>query len=201
MFFTVHELNVFSMTENIEYLISMDCDELLAPDRVLHNGKIVTVDADNSIHEAVAIKNSRIIAVGSDDEIKTLTVRAQQHGIRVCVHSIGDRAIDIALDAFEEAQKQYPRDEMRHRIEHNSICTPKQLKRIKELHAAPASSIGYMWSIGDDYYENFGVERVRWCHPHKSMIEMGIIAGGNCDYPITDGNPMIQIYEAVTRKT
>jgi hypothetical protein len=33
------------------------------------------------------------------------------------------------------------------------------------------------------------------------MIEMGIIAGGNCDYPITDANPMIQIYEAVTRKT
>lgn len=58
-----------------------------------------------------------------------------------------------------------------------------------------------MWSIGDDYYDNFGEERMRWCHPHKTMIDMGIIAGGNCDYPITDANPMIQIYEAVTRKT
>jgi hypothetical protein len=33
------------------------------------------------------------------------------------------------------------------------------------------------------------------------MQEMGIIAGGNCDYPITDGNPMRQIQQAVTRKT
>jgi hypothetical protein len=33
------------------------------------------------------------------------------------------------------------------------------------------------------------------------MQEMGIIAGGNCDYPITDGNPMVQIQQAVTRKT
>jgi predicted amidohydrolase YtcJ len=33
------------------------------------------------------------------------------------------------------------------------------------------------------------------------MKEMGIIAGGNCDYPITDGNPLLQIYCAVTRKT
>jgi predicted amidohydrolase YtcJ len=130
----------------------------------------------------------------SPDEIKELTIKAQQYGIRVSIHSIGDRAIDIALDAIEEAQKSYPREDMRHRIEHNSICTPKQLKRIKELMVSPASSIGYMWSIGDDYYEDFGPERVRWSHPHKTMKEMGIIAGGNCDYPITDGNPMVQIY-------
>ena len=33
------------------------------------------------------------------------------------------------------------------------------------------------------------------------MQEMGIIAGGNSDYAVSNGNPMIQIYEAVTRKT
>ena len=137
----------------------------------------------------------------SPEEIKELTIKAHEYGIRVSIHSIGDRAIDVALDAIEEAQRLHPREDMRHRIEHNSICTPRQLKRIKELGVSPASSIGYMYSIGDDYYDNFGPERVRWAHPHKTMKEMGIIAGGNCDYPITDGNPMIQIYEAVTRKT
>ncbi len=137
----------------------------------------------------------------SPEEMKELTVLAQKHGIRVSIHSIGDRAIDAALDGIEEAQRQYPAEDMRHRIEHNSICTPKQLERVKELGAAPASSIGYMWSIGDDYMENFGEARMRWCHPHHTMQEMGIIAGGNCDYPITDGNPMVQIQQAVTRKT
>ena len=137
----------------------------------------------------------------SPEEIKELTIKAHEYGIRVSIHSIGDRAIDVALDAIEEAQRLHPREDMRHRIEHNRICTPRQLKRIKELGVSPASSIGYMYSIGDDYYDNFGPERVRWAHPHKTMKEMGIIAGGNCDYPITDGNPMIQIYEAVTRKT
>jgi predicted amidohydrolase YtcJ len=135
------------------------------------------------------------------EEMKDIVIEAQKAGIRVCIHSIVDRAIYLALDSIEAAQEQYPVSDMRHRIEHNSICTPKQLKRIKELGVNPASSIGYMWSIGDDYYDNFVEERVIWCHPHKTMIEMGIIAGGNCDYPITDANPMIQIYEAVTRKT
>jgi predicted amidohydrolase YtcJ len=137
----------------------------------------------------------------SPDEIKELTVAAQKAGIRVSVHAIGDKAIDATLDAIQEAQRLHPRPDMRHRIEHCSISTPKQLERIKELGAAPAASIGYMWSIGDDYLDNFGPERARWFHPLRTMKEMGIVAGGNCDYPITDGNPMKQIWEAVTRET
>lgn len=137
----------------------------------------------------------------SPEEIRRLTVEAHRAGIRVSIHSIGDRGIDLALDAIEEAQRLKPVADMRHRIEHNSLCTPKQLRRIRELGVTPSSSIGYMWGIGDDYVENFGPERVRWLHPHRTMMEMGITAGGNSDYPVSDGNPMIQIYEAVTRRT
>jgi len=137
----------------------------------------------------------------SPEEIRRLTVEAHRAGIRVSVHSIGDRGIDLALDAIEEAQRLKPVPDMRHRIEHNSLCTPKQLERIRELGVTPSSSIGYMWGIGDDYVENFGPERARWLHPHRTMLEMGITAGGNSDYPVSDGNPMIQIYEAVTRRT
>ena len=137
----------------------------------------------------------------SPEEIKRLTVKAHEAGIRVSIHSIGDRGIDLALDAIEEAQRLKPVPDMRHRIEHNSVCTPKQLKRIKEQRVTPSSSIGYMWGIGDDYVENFGSERIRWLHPHRTMMEMGITAGGNSDYLVSDGNPMIQIYEAVTRRT
>ncbi|MBS7631200.1 amidohydrolase [Candidatus Bathyarchaeota archaeon] len=133
--------------------------------------------------------------------MKEFTLKAHRAGIRVSIHSIGDRGIDLALDAIEQAQSMYPIPDMRHRIEHNSLCTPKQVERIKRLGVAPSSSIGYMWGLGDDYYENFGPERSRWLHPQKTLKENGIIAGGNSDYPVSDGNPMIQIYEAVTRKS
>jgi hypothetical protein len=94
-----------------------------------------------------------------------------------------------------------PVEDMRHRIEHNSCCTPKQLERIKSLGVVPSSSIGYMWGIGDDYVENFGPERMRWLHPHRTMMKMGIVAGGNNDYPVTSYSPFVQMYEAVARKT
>ncbi len=41
-------------------------------DLVLLNGKVVTVDADDSVAEAVAVKGSRIVGVGKDEEIRRL---------------------------------------------------------------------------------------------------------------------------------
>jgi len=44
----------------------------LAPDTILVNGKIVTVDADFSIVEAVAIRDDKFVAVGSNQQIQAL---------------------------------------------------------------------------------------------------------------------------------
>jgi predicted amidohydrolase YtcJ len=92
-------------------------------------------------------------------DIEDMTIRAHNAGIRVSIHSIGDKGIDIALDSIEKAQRLNPKPDMRHRIEHNSLCTPKQLERIKTLGVTPSSSIGYMFGLGDMYAENFGRER------------------------------------------
>jgi len=46
--------------------------DVLAPDLVMHNGKIVTVDEDFSIAEAVAIKDGNIVAVGSNGDVLAL---------------------------------------------------------------------------------------------------------------------------------
>ena len=135
------------------------------------------------------------------DEMEKIVMKAHEAGLRVSIHSIGDRGIDIALDCIEKAQRAMPVEDMRHRLEHNSCCTMKQLKRIRELGVTPSSSIGYMYGIGDQYAENFGPERSRWLHPHKTMKRMGIIAGGNNDCPVTFYSPFVQMYAAVTRKT
>ena len=135
------------------------------------------------------------------EEVERLVLKAHDAGLRVSIHSIGNMGIDIALDCIEKAQKLKPKPDMRHRIEHNSCCPLSSLKRIKELGVTPSSSIGYMYGLGDQYAENFGPERSRWLHPHKTMKEMGIIAGGNSDCPVTYYSPFFQIYAAVTRKS
>ena len=47
---------------------------VLHPDTILFNGKIVTVDEDFSIAEAVAIKDGRFVAVGSNDSGDSITL-------------------------------------------------------------------------------------------------------------------------------
>ncbi len=42
------------------------------PDKILINGKIITVDPDDSITEAIAIKDGKIVAIGSNKELKKL---------------------------------------------------------------------------------------------------------------------------------
>ena len=44
-----------------------------APDLVLFNGKIITVDRSFSIHEAVAIIGDRVMAVGNNDQMRTVS--------------------------------------------------------------------------------------------------------------------------------
>jgi predicted amidohydrolase YtcJ len=43
-----------------------------APDLVLYNGKILTVDGDFSMARAVAIRGDRFVAVGSDDAVRSM---------------------------------------------------------------------------------------------------------------------------------
>lgn len=141
------------------------------------------------------------ILVTSQEKLTEQVIEAHKAGLRVSIHAIGDRGIDVALDAIEAALRGHLTAGMRHRIEHCSVCTPKQRERIKKLGVVPSSSIGYMWGVGDDYIENFGPERLRWLHPHRSYIDNGIIASGNSDWPVSTADPMKQIYSAVTRKT
>ena len=49
-----------------------DIPDALAPDTILHNARIVTVDEDFSMAQAVAIKDGRLVAVGSDSQVLAL---------------------------------------------------------------------------------------------------------------------------------
>jgi len=141
------------------------------------------------------------IMMTAPEILEAKTIEAHEAGLRCSIHCIGDRGIDIALDCIEKAQKKKPVADMRHRLEHITLCTPKQLKRIKELGVIPSSSIGANYRFGDQIAENFGPERSRWIYPQKSLKDMGIIAGGNSDFPVVASDPFEQMYAAVTRKT
>jgi predicted amidohydrolase YtcJ len=130
-------------------------------------------------------------------DLEALVLRIHKAGLQSCIHSNGDREIDVVLDAYEAALKAAPRPNHRHRIEHCSIVNPAILKRIKalDLVIAPHS---YIYEHGDKI-ENFGSERWDWMFPNRSLIDQGTVVAGNSDYPVSAAVPLLRIHDLVNR--
>lgn len=126
---------------------------------------------------------------------------ALENDLRVAIHGIGERAIEVAIKAYERANESKDFRHLRNRIEHCALPTKDHLKRMKDLHLIACSSIGFIYYLGDSYIANLGPERMKRVYPHRSFKDYGIVAPGNSDLPVTGGNPWTGIYAAVNRKT
>src|ERR1700761_9194463 len=74
---------------------------------------------------------------GDAGALTEMIIAAHQAGWRVAAHAIGDRAIDLALDAFATAAARYPRPDPRHRIEHFAPARPHQGAPAARLRVLP----------------------------------------------------------------
>ena len=134
------------------------------------------------------------------EELADELVRCHQAGLRVCTHAIGDRAIDMTLDAIEAAVESKPWADHRHRIEHAGYVTPDQFERMKRLGVTVSASIGFCYPIGDSHYDALGAHRMKGYYPMRSFRDNGIVAAGNSDGFGTSW-ALTGIYGCATRKT
>ena len=139
------------------------------------------------------------ITVVPQDELTAGIVEAHKAGLRPVTHAIGDRAIDIVLDAIELALKQRPDPDHRMSVEHCSLPTEQAIERMKQLGVLPSSSVGFIYELGPAHLLGLGPERIKGYFPHKTYLEKGIISVGNSDWFVTSGNIAQQIYGVVTR--
>ncbi len=137
----------------------------------------------------------------SQKELNELIEEAHAHGYQVTTHAVGDRAIEMTLNAIESALSKWPRADHRHRIEHCAICPPDLVERVKRLGVVPVAQPIFFWEFGDGYLRNYGPERVRWMFPARTYAAEGIIAAGSSDCPVTRVDPVWGIYEALSRTT
>ncbi len=118
------------------------------------------------------------------DQMKEKVVKAHSLGFQVGVHAIGDAAIDLILDAYEEAQTRFPRADTRHRIEHCSIIDRATVDRIKRLGAVPIPGTSFLYYFTSAYLQNLGAERLRYSIAMRTFAEEGIIAAASTDAPV-----------------
>ncbi|MFC5802002.1 amidohydrolase [Streptomyces formicae] len=111
-------------------------------------------------------------------------------GWQLAVHAIGDRALDVALDALEKAEKRSPRPEARHRIEHAGLVRPDQLPRLAALGATAVVQPSFLRHYGDDYATVMGETRADWLYRGRGFLDHGVRLVASSDRPVADGAPL-----------
>ena len=133
-------------------------------------------------------------------DLKAKVRKAHDAGFQIGIHAIGDAAIELVLDAYEEAQEANPRADTRHRIEHCSIVDLEILRRVRRLGVVPIPGTSFLFYTRPAYEQNLGQDRYRYAYAMKSFAELGITAAASSDAPIVPVDPLIGIQTMVTRK-
>jgi len=119
---------------------------------------------------------------------------------QVCTHAIGDKAIRTMLDVYDEALTEYPKLDHRFRIEHTQIVNLDDVQRFAKMGVIPAMQPQHAVSDMPWTENRIGTERVKGAYAFRSFIDDGIIIPCGSDVPVEVPNPMIGIYNAVTRQ-
>ena len=135
----------------------------------------------------------------SQEEIHEVSQEAHRGGWQIGIHANGDVAIDMVLNAYERVQRESPRPDPRHRIEHCSLVNPQLLRRIKATGAIPTPFYTYIHYHGNKWVE-YGAEKMRWMFAHRSFLDHDIPVGPASDYTPGPYEPLMAIQSMVTRK-
>ena len=121
-------------------------------------------------------------------------------GLQICVHCAGDAAVDLTLDAFEEAMNANPRPDPRHRIEHAVLTTPESTKRMKDLGVVVSTQPQFIRLGGDTYPLLFGEARARRALVTREWLDAGVPLALGSDAPTTPWHyPQATLFGAVAR--
>lgn len=135
------------------------------------------------------------------EALRAFILRAHAAGWQIATHAIGDHAVDVVLDAYEEAQARDPRPGARHRIEHCAVTSDAQVARIARLGVIPVPQGRFVSELGDGMLAALGPERSLGCYRQRSFLEAGIVVPGSSDCPVADGAPLLGIHDLVNRRT
>jgi predicted amidohydrolase YtcJ len=113
---------------------------------------------------------------------------------------VGDAAVDLTLDAYEEAMNANPRPDPRHRIEHCILSTPQATRRMRDLGVVVSTQPQFIRLGGDLWPGLFGEERARRAIVTREWLESGVALALGSDAPTTPWyTPQVTLTGAVSR--
>ena len=140
----------------------------------------------------------RGMALFDQEELEDLVLTAHLSGMQTALHAIGDRTLDMCLEALERAQSER-RWSARHIIVHAQVADDDQLDRMRTLRLCAAIQPSFVPSDRAMARERLGQERADRSYRWRTMMRRGIVLASGSDAPIENLRPLTGIQAAVTR--
>ena len=126
---------------------------------------------------------------------------ADEAGLQLITHAIGDRANHTILNMYERLEKEDGPSDRRDRIEHAQTLLPEDIPRFAKLHVI--ASVQPYHAIDDGRWaeKRLGPGRIRTTYAFRSLMDSGVVVAFGSDWPVGPLVPLTGIYAAVTRRT
>lgn len=136
--------------------------------------------------------------VKSEEDIREQVRMAHAGGWQVAMHAIGDRAIEVGLDAIEACMGADAR-RFRPRLEHCGILRPDLIERLRRSGTLIVTQPQFIAELGDGFRAALGEERLWLTYPLASL--RGLPVALSSDSPVVNGTPLLAIKTAVLQRT
>ena len=139
--------------------------------------------------------------VTDPERMRRIVLGAAEEGFAVRIHTIGDKAIHVALDIFEEAREKFGPVQGQNGLEHLENLLPEDIARLAELDVSANCQPPHTVLDPNGIERDLGPKRAQWMWPYRSYLDKGVKFSFGTDSPVVDINSREVIYDAVTRQS
>ena len=135
-----------------------------------------------------------------EEELKSAFQKAHELGWQLGLHTIGDGAIQLAVNALSDIIQTHPRAGHRHYLNHFSMTPPDETyRRMKAADIWLAQQPNFTYTLEGRYRDNLDAKRLELNNPVATpMKKFGIFTSLSSD--ILPIGPIVGLYAATTRK-
>ncbi|QDM19062.1 amidohydrolase [Tardiphaga sp. vice278] len=134
------------------------------------------------------------------EELPVIVEAYHRAGVQLHIHTNGDEATEVALDAVEAAQIAAPRPDHRHTLQHCQMADAAQFRRMKALGLCVNLFANHLYYWGDSHYDlTMGPERAHRLDATGTAERVGVPYAIHSDAPVTPLSPLFTAWCAVNR--
>ena len=142
------------------------------------------------------------------DRLKQLVEKVTAAGLQFTAHSVGDAAVKLLVDTYEDVNQRHSVRDARSSVTHCNFMAPESIAKAAKLGVCIDLQPIWLHMDGRTLTQHFGEERMARFQPLRACFDQKVIVGGGSDHmqkigslrSINPYNPWLGMWTAITRK-